>query len=63
MKLDLEIVMVTAERKIYRGHTIPYGTLADASYEVKQAFYYHGYKNDDDLPELPGCADLRAGYA
>lgn len=45
--------METAERKIYRGHTIPYGTLADASYEVKQAFYYHGYKNDDDLPELP----------
>ena len=39
--------------KVYKGHTIPYGTLVNASYELKQAYYYNGYKEDSMLPELP----------
>lgn len=48
--------METARRqhgKVYEGHTLPYGTLADASYELKQAYYYNGYLHDKDMPELP----------
>ena len=45
--------METAERKVRKGDRIPYGTLAGASYEIRQAFYYHGYKNDESMPELP----------
>ena len=39
--------------KILKTHTIPYGTLAGASEEIRSAYYYFGYKNDDDLPPLP----------
>ena len=39
--------------KILKTHTIPYGTLAGASEELRAAYYYFGYKNDDDLPPLP----------
>lgn len=39
--------------RIFKGHTIPYGTLADASYELKQAYYAFGYLHDEDMPELP----------
>lgn len=39
--------------KTYKGHTIPYGTLADASKELRETYYYHGYKEDSMLPELP----------
>jgi RNA polymerase sigma factor (sigma-70 family) len=39
------------------GHTIPYGTLAGASLELKQAYYRHGYLRDEDMPELP-CVPL-----
>jgi len=35
------------------GHSIEYGTLAGASGALKQAYYYHGYRHDEDLPELP----------
>lgn len=45
--------METAERKIYRGHTIPYGTLVGVSDELRKAYYTYGYRNDEDLPELP----------
>lgn len=48
--------METARRqhsKVYEGHTLPYGTLANASYELKQAYYYNGYLHDKDMPELP----------
>jgi len=38
--------------KINKGHTIPYGTMVNAGYELRQA-YYGGYKNDDEFPELP----------
>jgi RNA polymerase sigma factor (sigma-70 family) len=39
--------------KTYKGHTIPYGTLADASQELIKVYYYHGYKEDSMLPEFP----------
>ncbi len=39
--------------RIERGDRIPYGTLANASYELKQAYYYFGYPKDSDLPDLP----------
>lgn len=39
------------------GHTIPYGTLAGASLELKKAYYSHGYLRDEDMPELP-CVPL-----
>lgn len=39
--------------KVTKGNTIPYGTLVDASYELRKAYYYNGYKEDSMLPELP----------
>lgn len=39
--------------KINKGQTIPYGTLADASEELRKVYYYYGYKEDSMLPELP----------
>jgi len=39
--------------KINKGQTIPYGTMVNASYELNQAYYYSGYKNDSSFPELP----------
>ena len=39
--------------KVYSGHTIPYGSLVDTSPELRAAYYRHGYKDDDSLPELP----------
>ena len=60
--------MATANRpygKINKGHTIPYGTLAGVSQELKSAYYTHGYQHDEDMPELPcppqedeECVDL-----
>lgn len=43
--------------KTFKGHTIPYGTLANASYELHKAYYYHGYKEDWMMPELP-CVEI-----
>ena len=48
--------METARRqhgKVYEGHRLPYGTLADASNELKKVYYTHGYLRDEDMPELP----------
>ena len=39
--------------KVCKGHTLPYGTLADASYELRKAYYANGYLHDKDMPELP----------
>ena len=39
--------------KINKGHTIPYGTMVNAGYELRQAYYSDGYKNDEGFPELP----------
>jgi RNA polymerase sigma factor (sigma-70 family) len=48
--------MATARRqhgKTYKGHTLPYGTLADASQALISAYYANGYLHDEDMPELP----------
>ena len=39
--------------KINKGHTIPYGSMVNAGYELRKAYYYGGYKHDDEFPELP----------
>lgn len=39
--------------KINKGTSIPYGTMVGASEELRQAYYYHGYKEDSMLPEFP----------
>ena len=41
------------KRKIYRGHTIPYGALSGASDELRNAYYSCGYLKDEMMPELP----------
>jgi len=38
--------------RIYKGHTIPYGTLVGVSPEVRKAYYTHGYMHDEAMPEL-----------
>lgn len=52
--------METVKRKspivhgtMVKGHSIPYGTFVGASEELRQAYYYYGYKEDSMLPELP----------
>lgn len=50
--------MATAETdprygRVREGDTLPYGTLADASYELRKTYYYYGYPKDTDFPELP----------
>lgn len=50
--------MATVEKdrrygRVNQGDTIPYGTLADASYELRKTYYYYGYPKDTDFPELP----------
>ena len=39
--------------RVREGDRIPYGTLANASQTLISAYYYYGYRNDEDLPELP----------
>lgn len=39
--------------KVTKGHTIPYGALANASQALIKAYYAYGYKEDSMLPELP----------
>ena len=42
------------------GHTVPYGTLVNASKELLSAYYNYGYLRDDDMPELP-CIPMMEG--
>jgi predicted DNA-binding protein YlxM (UPF0122 family) len=39
--------------KTFKGHSIPYGTLVGASKELRETYYYYGYKEDSMLPEIP----------
>jgi RNA polymerase sigma factor (sigma-70 family) len=39
--------------KINKGQSIPYGTLVGASKELRETYYYYGYKEDSMFPELP----------
>lgn len=49
--------------KVERGDRIPYGTLANASPELRQAYYSYGYLHDYDMPPIP-CPppDLSGSY-
>jgi DNA mismatch repair ATPase MutS len=38
---------------VSNGHVVPYGTFSNVDPEVRQAYYYYGYRNDEDMPELP----------
>jgi len=42
------------------GHTVPYGTLVNASKELLSAYYNYGYLRDEDMPELP-CIPMMEG--
>ena len=46
--------------KTVKGHTVPYGTLVNASKELLSAYYNYGYLRDDDMPELP-CIPMMEG--
>jgi len=39
--------------KVFKGHTVPYGTFVGASDELKQTYYTLGYLRDEDMPESP----------
>lgn len=39
--------------RIEKGRTLPYGTLVDASKELRSAYYGYGYLHDHDMPQLP----------
>ena len=39
--------------RVLKGASIPYGTLAGASQELRTAYYAYGYLKDTDLPLLP----------
>jgi len=39
--------------RINRGTSIPYGTMVGTSKELRETYYYHGYKEDWMMPELP----------
>ena len=43
------------------GHTVPYGTLVNASKELLSAYYNYGYLRDEDMPELP-CVPLEGEH-
>lgn len=49
----METVKRRQHGSTYKGHTVPYGTLVNASYELKRVYYTHGYLRDEDIPELP----------
>ena len=46
--------------KTVKGHTVPYGTLVNASKELLSAYYNYGYLRDEDMPELP-CIPMMEG--
>lgn len=39
--------------RVRKGDQLPYGTLADADWTLKKAYYYEGYPKDEDFPEMP----------
>jgi hypothetical protein len=39
--------------KVLKGHSVPYGTFVGVSEELRQAYYYYGYREDSMLPEIP----------
>lgn len=43
-------------RGIRKKDTIPYGTLVGASEELRMTYYFHGWKDDNKMPESP-CSE------
>ena len=41
--------------KLYKGNTLPYGTLTMSAEDsvIRSAYYTYGYRNDEDMPPLP----------
>jgi len=44
--------------KIFKGHSVPYGSMAGVSLEARTCYYTHGYKNDHDFPDLPDISTV-----
>ena len=42
-----------AHGRINKGTSIPYGTMVGTSKELRETYYYYGYKEDSMLPEIP----------
>jgi len=41
--------------KVLKGKTLPYGTLtmSEGDSVIRHAYYYYGYRHDEDMPPLP----------
>ena len=44
--------------QICDGHEVPYGTFTQADSELRHAYYYYGYRRDEDMPALPCFLEL-----
>ena len=44
--------------RVTKNHYLPYGAMAGVSDEFRKAYYTHGYRHDEDWPDLPEF-DLR----
>ena len=44
--------------KIFKGHSVPYGSMVGISPEARTCYYMYGYKNDHDLPALPDVSTV-----
>jgi len=53
---------INAYGKIYKGRTLPYGTLVGVSGELRKAYYTYGYLRDENMPELPIDEPLNKEY-
>jgi len=49
----METVKRRRHGRINKGTSIPYGTMVGTSKELRETYYYYGYKEDSMLPELP----------
>jgi hypothetical protein len=39
--------------QVSKGRVVPYGTFNESDFDVRRAYYYYGYRHDEDMPELP----------
>jgi len=49
----METVKRRQHGRINKGTSIPYGTMVGASKELRETYYFYGYKEDSMLPEIP----------
>ena len=57
----METVKRRRHGRINKGTSIPYGTMVGTSKELRETYYYYGYKEDSMLPELP-CPPIEGEY-